>query len=250
MGNIKITKKKQFEQFPKIRPPLPEKIKKIYSAHYKENREGNSLSSSISKRMESWLHKKVAEDVIDKSDKKMTLEIGAGTLNQLLYEPIYIYDIVEPFKELYSDSPHKDKIRRIFSDISEVSMEKKYDRIISVATFEHICNLPVVVATSGKLLSESGNVRVSIPNEGSWLWRLGWTITTGVEFFLKYRINYSILMKHEHVNTASEIEECLKYFFEKVEISYFGLSKQLSLYHFYSCSTPRIGKCDEFLRID
>jgi hypothetical protein len=239
-----------FKQFPKIRPKLSEKIKKIYVAHYRENRNGESLVSSISSKMESWLHKKVAEDVAYGDSKKTTLEIGAGTLNQLVYESIYIYDIVEPFKELYIDSLEKDKVRRIYSNIREISMQEKYDRITSVATFEHICNLPEVVAFSALLLIKSGNLRVSIPNEGSWLWKMAWTTTTGVEFFLKYRVSYSILMKHEHVNTASEIEECLKYFFEKVEGSYFGLSKRLSIYHFYSCSAPRIDRCNEFLLTD
>ena len=49
-----------FEAFPKSRPPLPETIQKIYNEHYKINRQGQTPSSSIAQRLESWMHKKVA----------------------------------------------------------------------------------------------------------------------------------------------------------------------------------------------
>ena len=40
------------------------------------------------------------------------LELGAGNLNHLKYErDFHIYDIVEPFRELYKDSPELKKIR-------------------------------------------------------------------------------------------------------------------------------------------
>src|SRR2546430_12210714 len=50
------------------------------------------------------------------------------------------YDVVEPFKELYANSPRLKRVRNIFSDISQVPAGARYDRITSVATFEHICN--------------------------------------------------------------------------------------------------------------
>ena len=121
-----------------------------------------------------------------------------------------------------------------------------YDRITSVATFEHICNLLEVVARCGLLLADKGVMRVAIPSEGTFLWTLGWKLTTGLELKIKHGLDYGLLMKHEHVNTAKEIEEVLEFFFEDIECNIFGLSKTISLYEFYTCSNPRSKKCREY----
>lgn len=199
--------------------------------------------------MESWLHKQVAKDVLESREEKLTLEIGAGTLNQLRYEPeVGRYDIVEPFKELYERSADIKRIRNIYNDITEIPGHYRYDRITSVATFEHICNLPEVIAYCGLLLADDGSLRVSIPSEGTLLWTLGWKLTTGLEFRIKYGLDYGMLMRHEHVNTAAEIEKLLRYFFDKVECRVFGLTTSLSLYQFYSCGNPVIEKCRLFAK--
>ncbi|MGH9962066.1 MAG: hypothetical protein ACREBC_33880, partial [Pyrinomonadaceae bacterium] len=179
---------------------------------------------------------------------KSTLEIGAGTLNHFPYEAqSTLYDIVEPFRYLYESSPNLTSVREIYSDISAIPRIAKYDRIISIATFEHICNLPEVVAQSALLLADEGQLRAAIPSEGTILWRLGWKFTTGVEFKRKHKLDYEVLMKHEHVNTAREIEEILRHFFSKVAQAAFGFNKSLSFYQFYACSKPRLDTCLNYL---
>ncbi|MCD6115441.1 class I SAM-dependent methyltransferase [bacterium] len=239
-----------FENFPKLRPLMPKEIKDIYSGLYKSNREGQTTASSLAQKMESWLHRQVASDVANlQYPEKTTLELGAGTLNQLQYEPvIYSYDIVEPFTDLYKCSPLVGRVRNIYSDISEVPDSCRYDRITSVATLEHICNLPEVIALSGLLLAENGVFRSSVPSEGTLLWTLGWKLTTGLEFKIKYRLDYGLIMKYEHVNTADEIEEILEYFFKNVKCKVFGLSKSISFYRYYECRNPRIDRCRMFSR--
>jgi len=198
--------------------------------------------------MDSWLHKKMARDVVNhQNSNKATLELGAGTLNQLPYEPnCQPYDIVEPFTALYKSSPFLARVRNVYPDISEVPLSYRYDRITSIGVLEHICNLPEVVARSGILLSENGVFRAGIPSEGTLFWTLSWYLTTGLEFKIKQGLDYGLLMKHEHVNTAREIEEVLEFFFEDVECKVFGLTKSISLFHFYVCSNPRKEKCREF----
>jgi hypothetical protein len=237
-----------FSKFPKTHPPLPPEIERMYVACYKQNRAGDTAASFLSRTMESWLHKRVAADIRFDRSSKTTLEIGAGTLNQLLYEPaVGPYDIVEPFRELYEGSGLLGRIRHIYSDIKEVSGHEQYDRITSIATFEHVCDLPEVIARSGLLLKRTGVLRVSIPSEGTFLWTLGWKLTTGLEFRIKYGLDYSLLMKHEHVNNAEEIEDLLRYFFREVEVKVFGLSKSLSFYQSFVCNSPETGKCREYL---
>jgi len=236
------------KKFPKKRPPLPAAIKKIYHSVYKENRDGNTPASSVTQRIESWLHFQVAKDINFDTSNKLTLEIGAGTLNQLKYETKHnVYDIVEPFKELYESSEFINRIRHIYSDISVVPPDAYYDRITSIATFEHICNLPEVIARSALLLKKNGVLRVAIPSEGTVLWKLGWKLTTGLEFRLKYGLDYGLLMKHEHVNSAREIEILLTYFFNNIEMKIYGISRYFSLYQFFSCSFPDIKKCVTYL---
>jgi hypothetical protein len=236
-----------FENYPKVRVELPLEFQKIYSAHYKSNREGGTSASSLAQKMEAWLHRKVAADV-NGAHNRSTLEIGAGTLNQLMYEQPNPYDIIEPFSELFINSEYKNLVNEVYQDIDEISETKKYDRIITVATFEHITDLPKVVAKTCIHLNNTGTLRVSIPNEGTFLWKMGYTLTTGVEFKMKYGLDYSVLMNYEHVNTASEIEQVLKYFYGKTKCSCFGISRGIALYRFYECSNPKTEIANQYLR--
>ena len=234
------------DKFPKERVDLPEAYQKIYTQHYLINREGKSKTTSLSKKLEHWLHKKVAKDVVHAPATKSTLEIGAGTLNQLDFEPHHgEYDIIEPFSELYEGSPHLEHIRKVYKDISEVK-DQKYDRITSIAVFEHIMDLPYVVAKAALLLNEGGCIRTSIPNEGTIMWNLG-TKITGSEFKKKYGLDYKVLMKFEHVNTAKDIEAVLNYFFEKTKSTSFGTGKNFSFYRFFEHKNPKMDKVKAFL---
>jgi len=230
--------------FPKKRLELPEKYKVIYEKHYIENRIGKTKMSAASQFMEGWLHRQVAKT---SGSERRTLEIGAGTLNQLKYEANAPYDIVEPFESLYNGSYERHRVKKFYKDISEISSEAKYDRIISCACFEHILNLPEVIAQTCMLLSDGGILCTSIPNEGRFLWTLGWKVTTGREFRKRYGLDYRIIMRHEHVNTADEIENIIKYFYKKVRIRIFGINKTFCLYRYYESSMPELEKAKEYI---
>jgi hypothetical protein len=237
---------KLLASFPKQRPALPARYREIYVEHYRENREGSSPATSAAKRMEAWMHRKVAADTGNLRHTYSTLEIGAGTLNHLPYEPLSVhYDIVEPFVELYEKSPLRSRVAHAYLNLQQVS-GARYDRIVSVATFEHICELPGVVARCGGLLKPAGHLRVAVPSEGTLLWVLGWKLTTGIEFRLKHGLDYGVLMRHEHVNTANEIAAVLKIFFASVRRSVFGVAPALSFYQFFDCHTPDLARCSAY----
>ncbi len=223
-------------RFPKQRPELPEAYRKIYAEHYKRNREGGSAASSLAQKMEAWMHRKVAEDVIRDPRECSTLEIGAGNLNHVPYEPqTGRYDVVESLADIAGRSPHRFRVGNAYRDLNEIH-DQHYDRIVSIAAFEHYCDLPDVVAACTRLLKPNGQLRIAIPSEGTLLWTLGWKLTTGLEFRLKYGLDYGVLMRHEHVNTAAEIEAVLRAFFKNVRRSVFGLAPRLSFYQFFECS--------------
>lgn len=233
--------------YPKVRPRLPDAIAEIYESHYQDNRNGGTTASSLSQKVEGWMHRQVAADALA-GFSGSTLEIGAGTLNQLKHEPqCGAYDIIEPFAKLYENSPNLERVRTIYSDIAELPNELRYARITSVATLEHICDLPFVVAKSGCLLDKGGVFRAAIPSEGTPLWKLGWTLTTGLEFRLKHGLDYGELMRHEHVNSAQEIREVLGYFFDRIHSRALGISQALSIYQYHECRMPRLDRCRAFL---
>jgi hypothetical protein len=235
----------RFPQFPKQRPPLPPRHAEIYANHYRLNRHGRTAATSLSSRLERWMHRQVAGDAA-RGRVGGTLEIGAGTLNQLGYEPGSApYDIVEPFRELYQDSSLLSRVRNVYNDIREVPADARYARITSVATFEHLTDLPAVAGRAGLLLAPGGTLRVAIPSEGTLLWTLGWRLTTGIEYRLRYGLDYGVLMRHEHVNSAVEVREVLRFAFRRVEERVFGLSRALSFYQFYAASDPDPARCAE-----
>jgi hypothetical protein len=227
-------------RFPKTRPPLTPQIQAIYLRQYKENRSGRTPAASAAQRLERWMHRRVAADLAGGASRA-TLELGAGMLNQLPYERFTApYDIVEPFGELYADSPDRGRIREVFADIAEVPAERRYQRITSIAALEHMCDLPLVLARAAGRLERDGVLRVAYPSEGGFLWTVGWMFTTGLEFRLRHGLDYGIMMRHEHVNRAEEIEALLRGLFEEVRIQSFGLGRQLSLYRFAEARRPRL----------
>ncbi len=244
-----------FRDFPQKRTELSEEYEKVYSKYRRQNRDGATSATFVAQRMEQWLHKQVAADLHDKFKDGYcgqvagfdTLEIGAGTLNQLDYEVgDFIYDVIEPIEEMYLYSKNKSRIRTLFADILEVPPQNKYDRITSVASFEHILNLPALVAVTGLLLNQNGSLRVAIPSEGTILWTLGWKLTTGLEFRMKYGLDFGVLVEHEHVNSAKDVETVLSYFYEEIKCKVFGISRALSFYQFFECKKPLLERCNEF----
>ena len=233
--------------FPKQRPPLPARLQAIYTSQYVENRAGASTAASMAQRLEAWMHRQVAADVRD-GRQAVTLELGAGALNQLAYEPASTaYDIVEPFQALLESARDRGRVRDVFADITEVPEDRRYDRITSVAALEHIRDLPVVLAHAANRLAPEGVFRAAIPSEGGFLWALGWMATTGLEFRLRHGLDYGDLMRHEHLSTAREIETLCRALFEDVSIRSFGIGRQFSFYRFITGRRPRAGVAADWL---
>lgn len=239
---------KLFDKFPKIRPVLPPEYIEIAKINYKENRERTTFFHKLSEKVDSWAHIQALKAVNGNPTRNTILEIGAGTLNHLSYETEnHSYDVVEPQNQLYEDSKYLNRVRKIYSNISEIPTEQRYDQIISFFCFEHICNLPEVIARCGLLLNNNCGLQVAIPSEGTFLWTLAWKLTIGFEFRIRYGLNLGVIMKNEHINTAKEIEDVLKYFFKEVHIKVLGLSRAFSVHQFFSCMSPYEERCINYL---
>jgi len=238
------------QTYPRCRPALPPEQQAGYVEHYRSNRAGKRGLSRIVVQLESWMHRKVSAGVTGGN----LLEIGAGNLNHVPYLPDgCTYDAIEPFRELWEDSPHRSRLRHMYVDVQEIPQNVKYDWIFSVAVLEHLTDLPFLLARSGLLLRDGGTFRAGFPSEGGLLWGLAWRLTTGIEYRLRRGLDYGAIMRHEHLNTAGEILALLNHFFEQVEVLRFPSSfEHLSFYTTAIARRPRLDRCRSFnaLRIE
>ncbi len=225
-------------RFPKTRPPLPESYRAIHEREYIANRTQGGVANRIARFLESWMHRQVAATA--PKTPHTILELGAGSLNHLPWERGYQrYDVVEPFRALHASSPHRALVHQIYADLSEVPPDQRYDRIISTAVLEHLTDLPAQLACAALHLKEGGVFCAGIPSEGAWLWRMAWQYGTGPAFRRRTGLDYAVLMHHEHVNTAQEIEACIRHFFSDVTVKRFPTPfKTLSLYTFIEARGP------------
>jgi hypothetical protein len=192
------------------------------------------------------MHRVIAERALP---GERILEIGSGTLNHIPYESCTaVYDAIEPFRELFEDSPHRGRLSNLYSDIEDVPAEMRYDRVLSIAVLEHVEHLPLLIARSALLLNERGRFQAGIPSEGGILWNLSWRVSTGVAFRLKTGLAYSVLMRWEHINSAAEIEALTRHFFRNVSIRRFpSAGRHLSFYTVIDATAPDQQACRRFL---
>ncbi|MEW6074102.1 MAG: methyltransferase domain-containing protein [Planctomycetota bacterium] len=227
--------------YPRTRPPLTPAHERIYVAEYRRNRRGGGVLLAAIHRLEDWMHRQIAKG----SSEDTVLEVGAGSLNHLRFEPrARHYDCVEPFRELLQDAPESKRVRSLYADIRDVPEASRYDRILSIATLEHLEDLPGIVARAGLLLAEGGIFQAAIPTEGGLLWGLSWRMTTAVSYRLRTGLDYKSVMRHEHVNTAREIILVMRRLFAQVAISRFPSPfHHLSFYTYLEARRPRLDRC-------
>ena len=236
--------KELLSSYPRKRPPLTAMHEKLYIQEYKRNREGDGKVNNLAQKLEIWMHHQITTH-----QSENLLELGAGTLNHLEYEnPNTVYDIVEPFTELFQNSLQLDHVDGVYSSLEDIPKDKKYSRIISIAALEHMTNLPLEIAMSATHMENSSIFQAGIPSEGGFLWWLGWRCTTGVSYWLRNGLDYGILMRHEHVNKAWEIITIINYLFENVKIKRFPTPiHTLSFYTYIEATRPNVDRIEQFI---
>lgn len=226
------------QSFPKSRPTLAGAYQKIFEAEYIANREGTNTVSALTQKLESWMHKMVAR----KQSAGPILEVGAGTLNHLAYEDLsHPYDVIEPSKFLLNEGENINAVRNVYAAVDDLTHDAQYDRIISVAVLEHMTDLPRDLAKLSLRLTPTGVFQAGIPCEGELAWYLGWRCVSGLAFYLRHRLDYAPVMRHEHINTSDEIIALLRHFFKEVKVKRFPFPvRHMSFYMYIEARNPNI----------
>ena len=192
---------------------LPEKYKKIYKNFYKEYALSKTFTRKIISFFESWYHKEISNMG---NQNGAILEIGCGSLNHIKYEKNFLsYEVVEPKEFLIKQAERKKRliVTKTYPSLDLIPSNKNYSKIISIAVLEHVNNLDEHISKITDLLNPNGIFAVAIPAEGELLWWLAWRLTSGISFWLKYRLDYGIIMRYEHINNSEEIIKKLKKYF-------------------------------------
>lgn len=225
-----------FTSYPRERPALSDRHSEIYAEQYRINRDGETLADGAAQKLEEWMHRRIAS-----RQGGPVLELGAGTLNHLRFEEnLAAYDVVEPFRELYEGRSELARVRNVFETVVDVPAERQYRRIVSIAVLEHLPDLPGDLARSVLLLEDGGVFQAGIPSEGGLLWWCGWRFSTGLSYYLRTGLDYGVVMRHEHLNDAREIETAVRHFFDQVTIKRFPTPfHHLSFYAYVEATGPR-----------
>lgn len=236
------------ESYPRTRPALSPSHERIYQLEYKSALDGETFITALSRRADTWMHRRVALG----AGTGATLELGAGSLNHLPYEgskgELLNYDIVEPQGFLYKNHSDLSSVRNVYDDIDKVPDGKKYRRIISVAVLEHVQDLPMTIAGCALRLEHGGTLQHGIPSEGGALWGAAWRLTTGLSYRMRTGLSYGVVMRHEHINTASEIVSIVGHFFNDVHLKRFPLPfLHGSLFTHIHATNPKIRVCEAYL---
>ena len=240
--------KKLLARFPKTRPPLSPKEAPIHGQLMRANRARVTFFTRISDGLESWMHRQAAQRGAIPAAHGL-LEIGAGTFNHVRFEPSETrYEAIEPDHEVYAGTAEHRRVATIYDDIAEVDPAQRYDRIVSIATLEHLTELPFTLAKAGLLLAPGGIMQCGIPSEGGLLWGLSWRMTVAVDLYLKTGHDWTEHMRHEHINTAPEIIALIHYFFGDVRLTRFPLPlHHASLYVAITARDPDLTRCRDYL---
>lgn len=234
---------KLLDTYPRKRPSLSSRHERIYAEQYQLNRDGARPIENLAQRLERWMHRRVAG-----IRGGPILELGAGTLNHRRYEhtEAIAYDVVEPFRELYAGRSESKEVNAFYDNVADISRDRRYRRIISIAVLEHMVDLPGDVAEAGLRLDDGGVFQAGIPSEGGFLWWMGWRFSTGISYYLRTGLDYGVVMRHEHVNTASEIMAVVRYLFRDVLVSRFPLPwHHASFYAYIEARNPSLERCHE-----
>ncbi len=139
-----------------------------------------------------------------------TLEIGAGLgahakFEDLTRQEYYCLEYREEFcKELRKAFPSN---RVVCGDIEQRQPWPAgfFDRVVSIHVLEHLRNLPAALSEIRRLLKADGTFDVVLPCEGGFAYSVARKISAERLFRRRFGMDYTPIIRNEHVSTLHEI---------------------------------------------
>ena len=157
-----------------------------------------------------------------------TLEVGAGLGAHSKFEDLQRQD----YYCLEYRQEFCDELAKVFSADRVVcgSIEERqpwpdgfFDRIVVIHVLEHLRNLPQALAEMHRLLRPGGNLDVVMPCEGGLAYGLARKISAERLFRKQFRMDYTPIIRNEHVSSLEEIFVEFDKYFDIAWRSYFPL---------------------------
>jgi SAM-dependent methyltransferase len=89
--------------------------------------------------------------------------------------------------------------------------DKSVDCLINIYNLEHMMYLDIALEEMNRILTEQGDVYISVPNEGGFLWGLGRSLSSVKHY---KNINYPRIIEIEHINCIWQLEKAFKRHFK------------------------------------
>jgi SAM-dependent methyltransferase len=161
-------------------------------------------------------------------DGSTTLEIGAGMgahskFEDLTRQQYYCLEYRRAFcDELLKLFP-ADRVRHGDIEQRQPWPDGFFDRIVAIHVLEHLRNLPRAVAEIRRLLKPDGCFDAVLPCEGGIAYAVARKISSERLFRRRFGMDYTPIIRNEHVSTFEEIVEELERVFRVRVRSFFPL---------------------------
>jgi SAM-dependent methyltransferase len=157
-----------------------------------------------------------------------TLEIGAGLGEHSRFEDLDIqaYYCVE-YRDAFCAELRKqfpaDRVVRGDIEQRQPWPDGFFDRVVAVHVLEHLRNLPAALSEIRRLLAPDGCFDVVLPCEGGLAYSLARKISAERLFRRHFGLDYTPIIRNEHVSTLDEIETELRRDFTVERSAFFPL---------------------------
>jgi SAM-dependent methyltransferase len=161
-------------------------------------------------------------------DRCRTLEVGAGLGSHIQFEDLQrqSYHCLEYREALCRQLTRQLPQGRVVCGDIELRQpwpDGFFNRIIAIHVLEHLRNLPAALREVRRLLTPGGCFDVVLPCEGGLAYSVARKISAERLFRRHFRMDYTPIIRNEHVSTLAEIEAELARDFAVERRSFFPL---------------------------